>query len=137
MASVTAPGPGHVEDITATTLVVGTNLDKAPIHQYGGTITPTNAKALSIPLSVEAQRAGGAGKFPRPLFLLKRKGKPPLLAEQKQKGKGKRQRTELTLHYILLQSVTIPARPFIGWSAKLLGTVERLFGDFLASKLGG
>lgn len=38
MASATAQGPGHVELITDTMLVVGTNLDYAAVHNYGATI---------------------------------------------------------------------------------------------------
>ncbi len=37
-ASVTGRGQGHVEEITDTQLIVGTNLDYAAIHQYGGTV---------------------------------------------------------------------------------------------------
>lgn len=38
MASATAAGPKHVEEVTTSSLVVGTNLDYAPIQNFGGTI---------------------------------------------------------------------------------------------------
>lgn len=40
------------------------------LQQYGGTITPTRAKALTIPLTAEA-RGVRADKFPRELFVVK------------------------------------------------------------------
>ncbi len=36
--SVTGNGPGHVETMTATSLTIGSNLDYAGIHNYGGTV---------------------------------------------------------------------------------------------------
>ena len=62
---------------------------------YGGTITPKRAKALSIPLTGEAYKAGSASLFPRPLHLVKRKGKAPLLMDEFG-----------AVQYILLKSVT-------------------------------
>jgi phage gpG-like protein len=38
MASVAAAGRGHVERIDASSLEVGTNLEYAAIHQFGGTV---------------------------------------------------------------------------------------------------
>lgn len=126
MASVF--GAGHVENATPNTLTWGTNLSYAAIHQHGGTIVPKNAKALAIPLTREAQRAGSPRDFKRPLVLLKRQGKPSLLVTTKGKGKNAR----LEPQYILLASVTIPVRPFLGWSPKLTETVQKLTGDWFA-----
>lgn len=138
MASVTAgSGQGHVESISDTEMVLGTNLDYAATHQYGATIRPKNAQALSIPLTKEAARAGGAKDFPGDLFFFKPKaGDKAFLAEVAQKGRGKKQRSELTFHYLLLQQVVIPARPFLGWSPKLQETCAAILADFLASKFG-
>ncbi|HMO52317.1 MAG TPA: hypothetical protein PKE26_11825 [Kiritimatiellia bacterium] len=67
---------------------------------FGGKRTPSGAKALSIPLSPEAYKAGSAKLFPRELTLIERKGgKPPLLVEIKDKV--------WNLHYVLLKSVTV------------------------------
>jgi phage gpG-like protein len=69
---------------------------------FGGTRTPTKAKALSIPISPEAYKVGSASLFPRDLTLIKRKGgKPPLLIEAKKKV--------WKIHYVLLKSVTVQA----------------------------
>jgi phage gpG-like protein len=38
MASATAQGAGHVEQLTQTYLVYGSNLDYAGVHQFGATI---------------------------------------------------------------------------------------------------
>jgi phage gpG-like protein len=38
MASVTAQGKGHIEKLTDTELVLGTNLEYAGVHQFGATI---------------------------------------------------------------------------------------------------
>jgi len=73
----------------------------------GGTITPQTARALSIPLSPEAYRAGRARLFPRPLTMVVRPGKPPLLVETGVIGKAK----SWKLHYVLLKSVTHAADP--------------------------
>jgi len=56
--SATAAGPGHVEELTEGSFKLGTNLDRAAIHQFGGTIKPRKAKMLSIPLTREAARIG-------------------------------------------------------------------------------
>ncbi len=69
MASVTAGGTGHVETLTTTQLVWGTNLIYAATHQYGD------------------------------------------------------------------PSRNIPQRQFLGWSPKLVQTVDRIFGQFLASQI--
>lgn len=68
----------------------------------GGTITPKRAGALSIPLSPEAYKVGRASLFPRPLTMVSRKGKPPLLVETGVIGKSRAWK----LHYVLLKSVT-------------------------------
>src|SRR6185312_8848018 len=105
-------------------LVYGTNLDYAATHQYGATIHPTNAKALAIPLTKEAARAGSPRDWSdASLFLYRpKKGDKAFLAESKQKGGKRRGFTQLVLHYVLVQSVKIPARPFLGWRAKLIET---------------
>lgn len=73
----------------------------------GGIVTPKRAKALAIPLSPEAYKAGSARLFPRPLTMISRAGKPPLLVETGIIGKS----TAWKLHYILLKSVKHKADP--------------------------
>lgn len=138
MASVlSANAQGHVEELTDDYFLMGTNLDYARIHQEGGTITPKNAKALSIPLTREAERAGGARNFPRDLFVWKGESGRAFLAEAEQKGRGKKSFTQLLFHYILLDSVRIPARPFLGFGQRLVAKLTEIFVDYWGRLLGG
>lgn len=138
MASVLRQsGQGHVETITATGFEFGTNLEYASIHQGSGptqTIRPKTAGALSIPLSKEAARYDSPRKFPKPLSLVPRKNKPPLLIEVVQRGKKNKKDFKSIVHYILVKSVTIKARPFLGWSERLLKTIDSIFGQFLTDR---
>jgi hypothetical protein len=73
------------------------------VHKVtGGTITAKRAKALAIPLTGEAYKAERASLFPRPLTMVVRKGRPPLLVETGTIGKN----SKWTIHYVLLKSVT-------------------------------
>jgi phage gpG-like protein len=92
------------------------NSPGANLHQYGGTIVPVRAKALTIPLTREAVRAGGARNFPRPLFVLKRSEDPRGGALAERVGKGKRAR--IVVHYLLRKKVQVEARPYLGISKR-------------------
>ena len=127
MASVTGQGQGHVEQATPQQLVWGTNLDRAALHQWGGVVRP-KGRALAIPLTVEAVRAGRARQFPRPLFVHQAGGGKPFLAESV--GQGKRKR--LVLHYLLTASVTVPARPFVGLNNDDVEEVGGILADHAA-----
>lgn len=130
-ASAAARGTNHIENVTPNSLEIGTNDERAALHQFGGEIRPKKGRALSIPLTVDALRAGGARNFPRPLFVDVTNGDKAFLAETVQKGRGKKRRDQLIRHYILVPKVTIPARPFIGFSEKVLGIIDTIFADFL------
>ena len=134
---MSANSPHHVEELTDDYFLMGTNLDRARLHQEGGTITPKNAKALSIPLTKEAARAGGARNFPRDLFVWQGDGGQAFLAEAQQKGRGKKGFTQILFQYILLDSVTIPARPFLGFGQRLVGKLVEVFKDYWGRLLGG
>jgi len=125
----TGAGEHHIETMGRDELIIGTNMEYASIHQYGGTINAQPGRALSVPLSVEAKRAGGASHFPRPLTLIRRSGGPPLLVETN----GRRGIT--TFHYVLLRSVTIPQRAFIGIGQKLADTIAETFANFIEEEL--
>ena len=87
-----------VSDDSATVSIASPEL----MHKItGGVVTPKRAKALAIPLSPEAYKAGSASLFPRPLTMVIRPGRPPLLVETGLIGES----TSWTLHYILLKSV--------------------------------
>lgn len=133
-----ANAQGHIEELTDNYFLMGTNLEYARLHQEGGTITPKSAKALSIPLTKEASRAGGARNFPRDLFIWKNDDSAhAFLAEAVQKGKGKKGFTQLLFHYILVDSVRIPARPFLGFGQRLVGKITEVFMDYWGRLLGG
>lgn len=126
-ASVTARGSqGNIERRTSTSLEWGSNLDKAGLHQFGGIVRPTKAKALAIPLTREAVRAGS----PRNMRDIFRIGGG--LFEAKQKGKGRRSFTELVQHYILTDEVTVPPRPFLGWNDELVNECANIMADSYA-----
>jgi phage gpG-like protein len=86
---------------------VGSNLAYARILEYGGTIRPKHAKALSIPVNAQARKLRSPRHNSR-LFMVKPRGGPPLLV--KQIG-GKKSRTEVW--FVLKKSVTIAARPYL------------------------
>ena len=133
MASVTGQGQGHVEQATPTSLTWGTNLDRAALHQWGGTIAPRSGGALAIPLTPEAARAGRARQFPRRLFVHQASTGRGFLAESRGKGKAAR----LVLHYLLAASVTVPARPFLGLNDEDQEEIGGILADHAAKVLAG
>ncbi len=104
----------------------GTNVEYGPLQQYGGTITPKNAKALAIPLTPEAARVAGPRSFPKPLRLVWPKGRSSgWLIEDK--GKGKNQKA--VMQFLLVSKVTVPARPFLGINEDITKDIQALLGD--------
>ena len=84
--------------------LIGTNLEYAAIHEFGGTIKPRTAKYLSIPLTEDARRqAGGPRDFRGKLSVRMRRGaaRGVLVDEQG------------TAQYALTRSVTISAQPYL------------------------
>lgn len=115
MASISA-------SVTEKTITLSANSPGARLHQFGGVIRPKRAKVLTIPVSKEAARIGSPRKFPRPLFSA-RGG----LCEHKGE--------ELVMHYRFASSVTVPARPFLGWSQETLESVENIIADAYAKAI--
>jgi hypothetical protein len=76
-------------------------------HLKGGTITPTRGRYLAIPLQPENKGVWPSEKFPsrRGAFLLISKLGNKLLASSEGKGTARK----LTLHYLLVESITKPA----------------------------
>ncbi len=129
MASVAAAGKGNIATIGPDQLVYGTNIAYARIHQSGGTIRP-KGKALAIPATVEAMRAGSPRAFPGKLFIIWKKGdKSGGLYEQRGKNIKKQ--------FTLVSSVTIPARPFLGWNAPMVDTCTKILVEFWEQQLDG
>jgi phage gpG-like protein len=57
--SATSPGaPGNIYKVEGQSLIWGTDLIYAGIHNKGGVITPKKAKALYIPLTPKGERVG-------------------------------------------------------------------------------
>ena len=112
-------------------LIVGSNLVYAGVHQWGATITPTRSKFLTIPLTVEAKRHGGP-RFPRPFprrlfFAIRAGGNSGAMYERTAAGR--------VFHYALVKSVTIPARPFLGFSREFLGELSQLYYEIIHAKI--
>lgn len=76
----------------------------ARILEEGGTIRPVSARALAVPISDEARDSAGPRTMPG-LFMIRRPGRPPLLAEKV----GRR----ILVHWVLLASVTIVGRQWL------------------------
>lgn len=83
--------------------VVGTDVEYAAIHEYGGVITPKNAKYLAIPLTEAARaHAGGPRSYPGQLTPRFNKGSAGSLVDE-----------QGVAQFALVRSVTIPARPYL------------------------
>lgn len=136
MGSLTSrQAPGHYEQITDSRLEYGSNMEYAGTHQYGATITPKTSKYLAIPISKQAYNVGrprnwnGSELKFRPFK--NRGGKAAGVLYEK---KTKQQRGGVTLksavgHYLLVTSVTVPARPFLGWDDDLLDDVGQILAE--------
>lgn len=139
MASAAAEGEGHIEEISQYSMEVGTNLFYAMVHQKGVPSDvwdgrPKRAKALAIPMTTEAYRAGWPSKWTgTKLRLVWPKGKAHgWLVEDKGGRKAKS-----ILHYMLLPRVVIPKREFVGWSPELLKITDGIFLAHMAKLAAG
>lgn len=92
---------------------IGSNLKYARIHELGGVITPKSARALAIPIHPDAKAASGPKAFGGQLGMITRPGKSPLLIRARDVGRDRNNRNVFDLMYVLLRSVTIPARPYL------------------------
>ena len=88
---------------------IGTPLVYGAIQQTGGKILPVEAKALAVPISPTAR-----GRRPRDfddLFIFQSTSGKHALMLGREVGKGKNRKLEPM--FILLRSVTLPARPWL------------------------
>lgn len=85
---------------TRAVVEIGTDLEYAAIHEFGGVIKPKNAKNLAIPLTSAARSVSS----PRDMTGLKfiKAGSTKLLVD----AEGEAQ-------FVLKDAVTIPARPYL------------------------
>lgn len=98
----------HLEVVQATDsyaeVEIGTDLEYARIQEYGGTITPKNAKYLAVPLTEAARAATSPLLFAGELHFVPRAGG----------GTGGTLRDDAgEAQYALVTSVTIPAHPYL------------------------
>ena len=135
MASVTGRGPFHFERETRLSFEWGTNLEYAATHQYGAVIRPKNARALAIPLTVEAARYDSPLNFPRHLRLVWPKGRSSgWLVEDKPGTKRAGLKAKTILHYKLAAKATVPARPFLGFNPPLVEKIGMVLADHAAKR---
>jgi phage gpG-like protein len=148
-ASVTSKGAGHVENLGATSLVYGTNRPGANLQQEGGTVRPKGHPFLAIPAIPEAKEAGSPRNFPAPLVgIYGNRGGILVTAMRSRRDRrrgaaraptirGSKVQPVLTIAYYLARSVTIPARPFLGFGERLLGKVGLICQDWMTRYWGG
>lgn len=146
MASVTANGAkDHVDREEGSTLVFGTSAVQANLMQYGGTVYPRN-KFLTIPVSIEAKRAGSPLRFPdadnRLQWIVGKEGgivcEKLTPKQQKSKKKpginsiySKVKGEDVIIHFYAVTSVTVPARPFLGISQKTADKLAILASQYV------
>lgn len=122
---------------TRNAIKVGSNLVYAPIHEFGGTITPKRVKYLPVPFPGMAKRAkqiraaAGGSLRGANLDLVKSKRGNLLLVE-------KNEDRSFTPVFILKKSVRIPARPYMRPAfAESRDQVNGVFRRVFASAFGG
>lgn len=136
--SITGTGPDHIERITPDSVEIGTTRKGANLMHAGGTVRPVSARALAIPITVEAVRSGGPRNFPRPLFMIWRQGAPSGVLAEKNRGRSRgRQRGGITAHFALVKKVVIPPRPFVGFGQKLITRIESIMTNAMQFAFGG
>jgi phage gpG-like protein len=86
----------------------GSGVVYARIHEQGGVVTPKRAKALTVPLPGAMTASGvvrGDARSFSDTFLLKRKGKDPVIMQRKGKN--------VVPLFVLKKRVKIPKRPYL------------------------
>lgn len=111
---------GHTSD----SVFVATTHPGAALQNFGGVVRPKRAKMLAIPLTKEAKRAGSPRRFKGTLqFVPTRAGNRFLLvgvANLRRKASG----NSAVPQFLLVDKVTVPARPFLGLSAAALQKID-------------
>lgn len=120
-----------VPRFTQTTAEVWTNLPYARIHQEGGTIRPRQAKMLSIPLTREARRTTGAREW-----WSRNASKNPFVLKTNQKTFiASRDGDALEFHWLLVDSVDIPQRRFLGFGARYSDELVKFLDVWVQAQL--
>lgn len=118
-----ALGQSTQATVTDGELVISATGPGATILLNGGTITPTKAKNLAIPLTAAALQAGSPRNYPGQLFYLRGKSGKGVLAE-KSGNHG-----QVKAQYVLVKSVTIPERKYLGLSDQSLGEIIDVYEE--------
>ena len=152
MASLTSDGNGSIVEKGSNYLRYGTNLIYAAVHQYGAQIFAKQANFLCIPATMEAARAGSPRNFPKPLKpIINRLRTGGVLIEEKEtteppevdehgkpvrKPKPHKPKEDDIVHFYMTVAVTIPARPFLGWSQASADKMVLILDDWLLGQGG-
>jgi len=125
----------------------GAKIVYAAIHNFGGVITPKNAKMLSLPLTREAKRFTGARAWWQANL-----SKSPFIYDPSKGAKayakrlyiatstGKGEAARVKVHWMLVPRIAMPQRRFLGWGeAQIAGCLDVLAGllDRTMEKLNG
>lgn len=107
----------------------------------GGIIRPKNVKALPVPLNKQAAKAQSQVKSIRDipdLALIPRKGKLPILVKFKgrklKSGAYSLKGASLEPWFVLVKSVTMPARPWLIFSEKAYKRFNNIVRDHVMAK---
>lgn len=115
---------------------VGTNKAYAAMQQFGGVVKPRNAKALAIPLTPQARRAGSPTKFSKKLSLVWPKGSKYGWLIERQAATKRKTAREIA-QYLLAPSVTLPARPYLGITAADVAEIRNQVRATLEASMKG
>ncbi len=122
MASVTSTTQANADSLL---VVVQSNRQGARLMNEGGTVTAKRGKFLAIPLTVVAARVDSPRNFPGALTFVGRPGgKTGALVDEA----GESQ-------YALVHSVLVPARRFLGFSAKTIDRMVRAVVDLMSRRI--
>lgn len=125
-------GVGSITQMSGNSLIVGTNLESAALHQYGGTVVPVHAKWLTIPLTQKAKNAGGARNFSGKLtFTPLGRGKAAL--RETRQPRGKRKAPPGKIQFLLVKKVVIKPRPFVGFSPLVVSQIDSAYLNMLGA----
>lgn len=134
---------------TGAGIQIGTNVEYANLHQFGGVITPKRAKFLAIPLTKEAKRAGSPRRFEtagrwqfrptrtggwimlaaRPLTQSQRRAIYTRRFQGRELTAAQRRSLQAIPQYVLVREVRVPARPFLGFSDGVQDQIAKLIQE--------
>lgn len=124
-------------NITEKSVSIGTSVVYAGTMQAGATLTAKRAKNMAMPLTKEAKRAGSARRWmeqnkSKGAFFYMSKAGSKFLAIAKKKGRGKNATTEIVNHWLLKESVKVPARPHLGFNRNYLNELAAIVVSYFA-----